>query len=84
MEMFYYLLLPLQSDKLLPAAFYNNWYEGDANYRKMLLFFIMSSCESRVLRTYKFTPISMATYMAVRIRNMSSLYLLDKFCIYRS
>lgn len=54
----------------MPAAFYNNWYEGDATYRKMLLFFIMTSCESRVLRTYKFTPVSMATYMSVRIRNV--------------
>ncbi|KAH8405245.1 hypothetical protein KR222_000414 [Zaprionus bogoriensis] len=53
------------SDKLLPAAFYNNWYEGDANYRKMLLFFVMRECDSRVLRAYKFTPVSMATYMAV-------------------
>ncbi|KAH8372308.1 hypothetical protein KR093_010991 [Drosophila rubida] len=58
------------SDKLLPAAFYNNWYDGDRNYRRMLLFFIMRSCESRVLRAYKFTPVSMATYMAVRIRNI--------------
>ncbi|XP_034108921.1 putative odorant receptor 69a [Drosophila albomicans] len=55
----------LASDKLLPAAFYNNWYDGDRNYRRMLLFFIMRSCESRVLRTYKFTPVSMATYMAM-------------------
>ncbi|XP_017955368.1 putative odorant receptor 69a [Drosophila navojoa] len=53
------------SDKLLPAAFYNNWYEGDLLYRKMLLFFMMRSSESRVLRAYKFTPVSMATYMAV-------------------
>lgn len=55
----------LQSDKLLPAAFYNNWYDGDLVYRKMLLFLMMRSCESRVLRAYKFTPVSMATYMAV-------------------
>ncbi|EDW70788.1 putative odorant receptor 69a [Drosophila virilis] len=53
------------SDKLLPAAFYNNWYDGDLVYRKMLLFFMMRSCESRVLRAYKFTPVSMATYMAM-------------------
>ncbi|KAH8307363.1 hypothetical protein KR044_010700 [Drosophila immigrans] len=65
----------LASDKLLPAAFYNNWYDGDRNYRRMLLFFIMRSCESRVLRTYEFTPVSMATYMAVRIRNIYFLHL---------
>ncbi|XP_017860757.1 PREDICTED: putative odorant receptor 69a [Drosophila arizonae] len=52
-------------DKLLPAAFYNNWYEGDMHYRKMLLFFMMRSSESRVLRAYKFTPVSMATYTAI-------------------
>ncbi|XP_034483196.1 putative odorant receptor 69a [Drosophila innubila] len=53
------------SDKLMLAAFYNNWYEGDRNYRRMILFFIMRSRESRVLRTYNFTPVSMATYMAM-------------------
>ncbi|KAM8708606.1 hypothetical protein ACLKA7_015558 [Drosophila subpalustris] len=53
------------SEKLMPAAFYNNWYEGDRNYRRMILFVIMRSSESRVLRTYKFTPVSMATYMAM-------------------
>jgi len=54
----------------MPAAFYNNWYEGDRNYRRMLLFFMMRSGETRELRTYNFTPVSMATYMAVRIRNI--------------
>ncbi|KAL7731810.1 hypothetical protein ACLKA6_017399 [Drosophila palustris] len=53
------------SDKLMPAAFYSNWYEGDRKYRRMILFVIMRSSESLVLRTYKFTPVSMATYMAM-------------------
>ncbi|EDV90888.1 GH23434, partial [Drosophila grimshawi] len=53
------------SNQLLPAAFYNNWYEGDLNYRKMMLFFIMRSCETQELRAYKFMPVSMITYMAI-------------------
>ncbi|XP_030371965.1 putative odorant receptor 69a [Scaptodrosophila lebanonensis] len=53
------------SDKLLPAAFYSNWHEGDLAFRKMLLFFMMRSCESRVLRAYKFMTVSMQTYMAI-------------------
>ncbi|XP_068142257.1 putative odorant receptor 69a [Drosophila tropicalis] len=53
------------SEKLLPAAFYNNWYEGDLKYRKMLLFFIMRSCDEQVWRSYNFIPISMATFMSI-------------------
>ncbi|XP_017840265.2 putative odorant receptor 69a [Drosophila busckii] len=53
------------SDKVLPAAFYNNWYEGDLAYRKMLLFLMMRASQSRVLRAYKFTPVSLATFMAI-------------------
>ncbi|KAM7356622.1 odorant receptor 69a isoform 2-T2 [Cochliomyia hominivorax] len=53
------------SDELMPSAFYNNWYEGDMSYRRMIFFFMMRSHESNVLRAYKFTTVSMPTFMAV-------------------
>lgn len=49
----------------MPSAFYNNWYDGDIYYRRMILFFMMRSCESNVLRAYKFATVSMPTFMAV-------------------
>ncbi|KAH8380650.1 hypothetical protein KR009_011980 [Drosophila setifemur] len=52
------------SDKVLPAAFYNNWYEGDLAYRKMLLILMMRSSKSYGWRTYKLAPVSITTYMA--------------------
>ncbi|XP_058985171.1 putative odorant receptor 69a [Musca domestica] len=53
------------SDAIMPSAFYNNWYEGDASYRRMILFFILRSCEPNVLTAYKFTTVSMPTFMAI-------------------
>ncbi|XP_073837608.1 odorant receptor 69a [Musca autumnalis] len=53
------------SDAIMPSAFYNNWYEGDSAYRRMILFFIMRSTEPNVLRAYKFTTVSMPTFMAI-------------------
>ncbi|XP_065361624.1 putative odorant receptor 69a [Calliphora vicina] len=53
------------SDELMPSAFYNNWYDGDISYRRMILFFMMRSCESNVLRAYKFATVSMPTFMAI-------------------
>nr|XP_036671881.1 putative odorant receptor 69a isoform X2 [Drosophila suzukii] len=52
------------SDKVLPAAFYNNWYEGDLAYRKMLLILMMRATKPYVWRTYKLAPVSITTYMA--------------------
>jgi len=71
--MLYYLYLRyfngiicfFQSDKVLPAAFYNNWYEGDLAYRKMLLILMMRATKPYVWRTYKLAPVSITTYMAV-------------------
>ncbi|XP_061393600.1 putative odorant receptor 69a [Musca vetustissima] len=53
------------SDAIMPSAFYNNWYEGNAAYRRMILFFILRSGESNVLRAYKFTTVSLPTFMAI-------------------
>ncbi|XP_070071221.1 putative odorant receptor 69a isoform X7 [Drosophila takahashii] len=52
------------SDKVLPAAFYNNWYEGDLAYRKMLLILMMRATKPYIWRTYKLAPVSITTYMA--------------------
>nr|CBW30756.1 odorant receptor [Drosophila pseudoobscura pseudoobscura] len=54
----------LASDKVMPAAFYNNWYEGDLVYRKMLLILMMRSTKSYVWKTYNLAPVSIQTYMA--------------------
>nr|XP_036671884.1 putative odorant receptor 69a isoform X5 [Drosophila suzukii] len=56
--------LKYTSDKVLPAAFYNNWYEGDLAYRKMLLILMMRATKPYVWRTYKLAPVSITTYMA--------------------
>ncbi|XP_017080281.1 putative odorant receptor 69a [Drosophila eugracilis] len=52
------------SDKVLPAAFYNNWYEGDLSYRRTLLILMMRATKTYTWRTYKLTPVSITTYMA--------------------
>ncbi|KAH8239278.1 hypothetical protein KR032_002719 [Drosophila birchii] len=54
----------LASGKVMPAAFYNNWYEGDLAYRKMLLILMMRSTKPYMWRTYKLAPVSITTYMA--------------------
>ncbi|XP_032575176.1 putative odorant receptor 69a isoform X2 [Drosophila sechellia] len=56
--------LILTSDKVLPAAFYNNWYEGDLAYRRMLLILMMRATKPYMWRTYKLAPVSITTYMA--------------------
>ncbi|KAH8384361.1 hypothetical protein KR200_006143 [Drosophila serrata] len=56
--------LTLASGKVMPAAFYNNWYEGDLAYRKMLLILMMRSTKPYMWRTYKLAPVSITTYMA--------------------
>ncbi|XP_020715765.1 putative odorant receptor 69a [Ceratitis capitata] len=61
------------SDKLLYAAFYGNWYEGDLAYRKMILFLIMRCRIPTVLRAYKFTTVSMPTFTAI-LRSSYSLF----------
>lgn len=55
----------------MPAAFYNNWYEGDLAYRKMLLILMMRSTKPYMWRTYKLAPVSITTYMAVSISEVS-------------
>ncbi|KAI8041340.1 hypothetical protein M5D96_005598 [Drosophila gunungcola] len=54
----------IASDKVLSAAFYNNWYEGDLAYRKMLLILMMRASKPYMWRTYKLAPVSITTYMA--------------------
>ncbi|XP_044778878.1 putative odorant receptor 69a isoform X2 [Drosophila simulans] len=54
----------LASGKVLPAAFYNNWYEGDLAYRRMLLILMMRATKPYMWRTYKLAPVSITTYMA--------------------
>ncbi|XP_043649230.1 putative odorant receptor 69a [Drosophila teissieri] len=56
--------LILKSGKVLPAAFYNNWYEGDLAYRRMLLILMMRATKPYMWRTYKLAPVSITTYMA--------------------
>ncbi|XP_028898636.1 putative odorant receptor 69a [Zeugodacus cucurbitae] len=60
------------SDKLLHAAFYGNWYDGNLAYRKMILFFIMRCRIPTELRAYKFT-VSMPTFTAI-LRSSYSLF----------
>uniref|UniRef100_A0A5H2WVQ3 Odorant receptor n=1 Tax=Bactrocera latifrons TaxID=174628 RepID=A0A5H2WVQ3_BACLA len=61
------------SDKLLNAAFYGNWYDGNLAYRKMILFFIMRCRIPTELRAYKFTAVSMPTFTAI-LRSSYSLF----------
>jgi len=49
----------------MPAAFYNNWYEGDLVYRRMLLILMMRATKPYMWKTYKLAPVSITTYMAV-------------------
>uniref|UniRef100_A0A6P4G3W1 Odorant receptor 69a n=1 Tax=Drosophila rhopaloa TaxID=1041015 RepID=A0A6P4G3W1_DRORH len=51
------------SEKVLSAAFYNNWYEGDLAYRKMLLILMIRASKPYVWRTYKLAPVSIDTYV---------------------
>ncbi|XP_034121371.1 putative odorant receptor 69a [Drosophila guanche] len=57
-------VVTVSSDKVMPAAFYNNWYEGDLAYRKMLLMLMMCSTKPYIWRTYNLANVSIETYMA--------------------
>ncbi|XP_017128183.1 putative odorant receptor 69a [Drosophila elegans] len=56
--------ISIASDKVMPAAFYNNWYEGDLAYRKMILILMIRATKPYMWRTYKLAPVSITTYMA--------------------
>ncbi|XP_053957008.1 putative odorant receptor 69a [Anastrepha ludens] len=61
------------SNKLVGAAFYGNWYDGNLAYRKMILFFIMRCRVPVVLRAYKFATVSMPTFTTI-LRSSYSLF----------
>ncbi|KAH8259748.1 putative odorant receptor 69a [Drosophila bipectinata] len=53
----------LASEKILPAAFYNNWYEGDLPYRKMLLILMLRASKPYKWKTIKLSEVSILNYV---------------------
>ncbi|XP_017051972.1 putative odorant receptor 69a [Drosophila ficusphila] len=55
--------ITIESFKILPAAFYSNWYEGDPAYRKMILILMIRASKPYMWKTYNLSSVSITTYM---------------------
>nr|AOE48071.1 putative odorant receptor OR5 [Scaeva pyrastri] len=53
------------SAKLHSAAFYHNWYDASPKYRKTILIIIMRAAKPSELQAYKFSKVSMETFMDI-------------------